>query len=215
MTLTWQLGYAERCFADGPVCGDGLISLQRDGTLRLMLADGIGHGPHAHRVVAQLGEHFRWVCGRSSTMPDLADCMRDLHQLLKAQQQTDQAAVALVDVNTDSAQIAGLSVGNVKVHSLAPGLEFSFPCLNGMVGGHLPRQLPVLVRPCAPEALLTLHSDGVSSRALLQYLGTLVSSGYRSRLGAQAVADAVLRGCGKTSDDASCAVVLMQQEPVA
>jgi hypothetical protein len=211
MTLALQIGYTERCFHDRPPCGDGMTWLQRDQTLRLMLADGIGHGAHAHGVVTQLVDHFHWICSRTSSLISIADCMRELHLLLRAQQQIDQAAVAMVEVDTESGLIAALSVGNVKVYGVADGSCFRFPCLNGMVGGHLPQQLPVTLRQPQQPSLLLLHSDGLSSRAVLAYLEQLFGTRSRAPYSAQPIADAVLHHCAKPSDDAACAAVLLQE----
>lgn len=203
--------YTEHCFQDIKPCGDGWTSIQRHHTLRLMLVDGMGHGKEAHQVMQQLCTHFQWVCNRSSKFIDIAECMRELHEILSIQKQTDQAAVALVDIHTDSGMVAALSVGNVKVHILSPGYCFSFPCMNGMVGGHLPQQLPVNVHHYGLGSLLALHSDGVSSRSLLPFLNQLISSCTSSHLQPQPVADAIISEHAKSSDDASCVVVMLNQ----
>jgi len=211
MTLALQIGYADHCFQDQPPCGDGMTSLERGQTLRLLLADGIGHGPNAHRVVSQLSDHFHWICGRSSSLIGMADCMRELHALLRGNQQTDQAAVAMLEVQRETGIIAVLSVGNVRVHSVADAGCFSFPCLNGMVGGHLPRQLPVTLRQAKKPCLLVLHSDGMSSRAVLPYLEKLFGTLGNSPRDGQPIADALLHHCAKRSDDAACAVLVVQE----
>jgi hypothetical protein len=213
MTLALQVGYTERCFHDRPPCGDAMTWLLRDQTMRLMLADGIGHGAHAHRVVTQLVEHFQWICSRSTSLISIADCMRELHTLLRAQQQIDQAAVAMVEVNTESGLIAALSVGNVKMYGIADGSSFRFPCLNGMVGGHLPRRLTVTTCQSKQPSWLLLHSDGLSTRAVNSYLDKLFRSNSRAYRTAQPIADALLHQCAKPSDDAACAVVLIQAGP--
>jgi hypothetical protein len=211
MTLALQVGYADQCFQDRRPCGDGMASLERDQTLRLLLADGIGHGPHAHRVVSQLSDHFHWICGRSSSLIGMEDCMRELHAVLRGNPQTDQAAVAMMDVHRETGVIAVLSVGNVRVHSAAQAGCFSFPCLNGMVGGHLPRRLPVTVRQAQKHCLLLLHSDGLSSRAVLPYLEELFRTLGATPSAAQPMADALLLRCAKGSDDAACAMVVLQE----
>ena len=211
MTLALQLGYTERCFLDVQPCGDGMTCLQRDQTMLLMLADGIGHGTHAHRVVNQLSERFNWIYGRSRSMIGIADCMRELNVLLRAEKQSDQAAVALLEVNTESGLIGALSVGNVRIHSVGESSCFSFPCLNGMVGGTLPRQLPVSLRQAEQPSVLLMHSDGVSSREVVPYLQKIIGSKVRADRNAQTIADALLQHCAKLNDDASCAVVVIQE----
>jgi Stage II sporulation protein E (SpoIIE) len=214
MTLALQVGYAERCFQDLPPCGDGMTCMQEPQSLRLMLADGIGHGAHAHRVVTQLSERFQWIYGRSSSLNSIADCMRELHGLLRGQQQTDQAAVAMLEVDAHTGRIAALSVGNVRVHSVGAAGCFSFPCLNGMVGGHLPRQLPLTVRQAQQPSLLVLHSDGLSSKAVVAWLENLQGRfGPATGGSAQPMADALLLHCAKRSDDAACAVVVIHEAP--
>lgn len=211
MTLALQVGYTDHCFQDQPPCGDGMTSVEHEQTLRLLLADGIGHGQQAHRVVSELCNHFDWICGRSSSLIGMEDCMRELHALMRGNQQTDQAAVAMLEINRESGVVAVLSVGNVRVHSVAIAGSFSFPCLNGMVGGHLPKQLPVTLRQAQEPCLLVLHSDGLNSRSVMPYLDRLIGTLGSSHRNAQPIADALMEHCAKRSDDAACAVLLVQE----
>lgn len=207
MTVIIDSGYAEQSFHGIRPCGDGWISFRCGHRLRLMLVDGMGHGNEANLLMEQLRQRFVWLCEHNSKLIHLSECMLKLHETLQHQKQTDQAAVALADIHTDTGLITVLSVGNVKVHNLIPGHCFSFPCMNGMVGGHLPQQLPVIEHQSEGRSLLALHSDGVSSRTLLPFLGKLISSNTYSHLKAQQIADIVIKSYAKNSDDASCIIV--------
>jgi len=207
-----DLGYAERCFQGLPPCGDGLITAQHKAITRVMLADGIGHGTYAHAVVQQLQKQFLWICGRSEEWISIADCLLELHLLLREGRQGLQAAVAILDVNADTWQVSALCVGNVKAHQVSATGVLSIPCLNGMVGGQMPQRLPVFLQSWPAETLLTLHSDGLSTRGVLPYLQTLLRSGASSELEAQPIADAVLKQFAKSTDDASCVVLVQQRE---
>ena len=207
-----DLGYAERSFQGIPPCGDGMITAQHEEITRVMLVDGIGHGAHAHAVVQQLQAQFRWICGRSTEWIGIAECLLELHQLLREGRQDLQAAVALLDVDADTWQVSALCVGNVRAHQVSAAAVVSVPCLNGMVGGQMPQRLPLFRQSWPAETLLTLHSDGVSTRGLLPYLQALLWSGARRQLEAQPIADTVLSRFGKTSDDASCVVMAQSRE---
>ena len=207
-----DLGYAERSFQGIAPCGDGVITAQRRAVTRVMLADGIGHGAHAHAVVQQLQQQFRWICGRSADWISIADCLLELHRLLRESRRDLQAAVAMLDVDADTWKVSALCVGNVKAHQVSATAVLSVPCLNGMVGGQMPQRLPLFQQNWPAETLLTLHSDGVSTRGLLPYLQTLLWSGSQRHLQAQPIADTVLGRFGKTNDDASCVVLVHQQE---
>lgn len=207
-----ELGYAEHCFQGLSPCGDGMASSRHRNVLRLMLADGIGHGQHAHGVVTQLKQQFQWICNRSQDLISIGECLQELHEQLHRSLDNRQAAVAMLDVDADTGEISGLSVGNVSAHHLGDGRTFSFPSFNGMVGGRMPGRLPLSVHRSTGHSLLVLHSDGVSTRDLLPYLQSLSQAGGRRHRRAQPIAEQVIQRFGKPNDDASCAVLLLTQE---
>lgn len=210
-----EVGYADRCFGDVRSCGDGMISHRDAAILRLMLADGIGHGQTAHNAVKRLKQKFSWCCERSQTMGGLADCVREMHDWMKDRGASNQAAVAVIELNSTSGLLSALSVGNVKAHLIGHRSILTMPCLNGMVGGQLPASLPVAVEHLKPWSLLVVHSDGISARALRPYLESLPMSHTHIAGEAQRLAQTMVERFGKASDDVSCAVVVLNQGGLA
>ena len=206
-----DIGHAERCFQDRPPCGDAMVSVQRGSLLRVMLSDGIGHGPHAHGVVSQLNERFLWMAARSHDLGSIADCLQGLHDLLREGSADRQAAVAIVDVDADTGGVCGLSVGNVKLHQLSSAGRVSFPCINGMVGGRMPAHLRLTECFWPADALLIMHTDGVSSRGALPFLQQLAAKASSLQQRAEVIAESLIQRFAKISDDASCVVMLRRE----
>ena len=209
--LKVDLAYAESSLQGEAICGDGMCSSWQRQTLRILHADGIGHGASAREIVCRLQERFAWICNRSRDLIGIGDCLQELHSCLRAEPGICQAAVAIVDIHADTGCIDVLSVGNVQAHHLASDGSVSFPCLNGMIGGRLPSTLPLHGIAAASPALLLIHSDGISVRPVLGYLETMVRDGAHAERSSESIARTVIQRFGKHSDDASCTVVGLQR----
>ena len=213
-----EMGYAEHCFQDVRPCGDGMISRGDGSIIRMMLADGIGHGQTAHNSVRMLQQQFSWFYERSQSSGSLSQCVREMHERMKQGACNGQAAVAVVELDTATGLLNALSIGNVKTHLIGMGsgtgtaTVLTMPCLNGMVGGTLPSHLPLSVEQLETWSLLISHSDGISARALRPYLESFGESRTIHTGEAQSMANQIVERFGKRSDDASCAVVLLKPE---
>jgi len=205
--MNGAVGYASRPFYQLPPSGDGWLMLKLGAIHRLMLVDGIGHGQHAHSIVRCLIQQLTWICQRSSRLIGLADCLHALHALLRQQGSDAQAAVALLDVNSDLGSLRGLSIGTVQVHVQTGETSHCFPSLCGMLGGRLPSQL--LESSCRIDAssLVAVFSDGVESQGAREYLKALATRHSHQHLEMQSEADLIVRRFGRISDDASCALL--------
>ena len=197
-----------------PPCGDGWLCLQKGSTIRIMLADGMGHGARAHQIVSELSRGLAWIGQRSSTLLPLADCMRSLHSLLQQQGSQAQACVALLDVDLEAGLIRCLNVGNIQVLVHAPERSRALVNLAGMVGGHLSRSLRVSEMTIAPGSLLSLCSDGIESKTARDCLLSIQQRGMCGPLDLQQEAELLLQQTAKSSDDASCVLAhLDRREP--
>ena len=210
-----EIGYSEQCFQDLPPCGDGMISRHSDGVLRVMLADGIGHGRSANDAIVLLQQQFDWFWNRSQTVGGMSECMQEMHACLRSASGFNQAAAALVEINRNTEIITALCIGNVKAHLVGEDRFVSFPCLNGMLGGHMPGSLLISVEQLKEWSLLVLHSDGVSTSSLRAYLQSLPASRPGLSGQAQHLATQIIQNFGKTTDDASCTVVVLNQRGLA
>lgn len=206
-----SIGYACRPCHHIPPSGDGWLALRIGSTYRLMLADGIGHGSSAHRIVEALREHLIWICRRSSRLIGLDDCLVSLHHCLQQQNNTSQAAVALLDLDPDLKTFHSLIAGNVMVRYACA--ERCTSCLNmpGMVGGRLPTTLRMTTVNMQVGGILSLCSDGMETAGMDDYLLSRCRTGMRRELCLQSEAEAMLQRFGKITDDASCALVSIQE----
>lgn len=202
-----RTGYASCPFRNTPPCGDHWLNLDMGNGQRLMLADGMGHGEAAHRIVISLAEHLKWLCNGSRPMPNLETCLEQLHQLLLMQINGAQAAVALVDIDTKQKVLQVAIVGNVQVHYFTPETNLRFPSMHGMVGGRFPRHLQRTSTCLESGSLLALFSDGLDSTAACQELSSLHAHSTVHGLRIQSEAETMLRRHSMLSDDASCALL--------
>jgi hypothetical protein len=202
-----RIGHAARPFNNTPPCGDGWLCHQVDGIHRGMLADGIGHGRQAHRIVSLLADHLAWFCRRSTPLINLDDCMVGLHQFLQEQGSDWQAAMALIDVDPHKRCADVIVVGNIQVHHLSVDEGMSVPSLRGMVGGRLPAHLPITHWPISASCLIGMFSDGLTSAPAYAHLKELQDRGVRQRLNIQSEAETMINRFGRLTDDASCALL--------
>lgn len=209
--MLFSTGFASSPFHDTPPCGDHWMTLDVGSSHRLMLADGIGHGLHAYQIVTALGDHLKALCNIRIPSPDVETCLESLNHLLHHELVGGQAAVALVDINTQKRFLKVAIVGNVQVHYFMPELRIQFPSMDGMVGGRFPRQLNSTCAPIQSASLLALFSDGLDAMDACQYLSDLHARQTSHGRHMQAEAEAMLDRCGKDSDDASCALVWFEE----
>jgi anti-sigma regulatory factor (Ser/Thr protein kinase) len=135
-------------------CGDAW-SLERAGdAVRLLVVDGLGHGPQAH-------EAARAVCDSVGPARSAgpAAALEDAHL---AARPTRGAAAALLEVQSGSAEVRFAGVGNVSGLAAGVGSQ-SLVSINGTLGQGVvkPREFSYKV---SPGALLILSSDGLATR---------------------------------------------------
>ena len=137
------------------ICGDDWDWRARDARLVLLVADGLGHGLSAHDaartatgVFADAHEH------------DPARIVNDVHGALRA---TRGAATACVAVDLDRGVARYCGVGNISgVVLLSGGGRHSMVSHNGTAGHTMPR-VQEFTYPVPRDAMMVMHSDGVST----------------------------------------------------
>ncbi len=147
------------------VCGDGWAVSQEPPRYRLMVTDGIGHGPAAEEA-SQLAIRIfhRHV---ANSLVELFDVM---HQALRA---TRGAVIAVAEINRTEQLVHYCGIGNISATLLTNHSTRSLVSLNGIVGHHLPT-LKEFSYPWNPQMLLVMHSDGLTSRwSVERYAGLL------------------------------------------
>jgi hypothetical protein len=152
--------------ADQAVCGDGWAVSQKLHRCRVMVADGLGHGPEASEAAERAVRMFHQRIAAS-----LTDLLGAMHHALRP---TRGAVIAVAEVNRIEQLVHYCGVGNISATLLSNRNTRGLVSLNGIVGHQLPT-LKEFSYPWDPEALLVMHSDGLASRwSVDRYPGLLV-----------------------------------------
>jgi anti-sigma regulatory factor (Ser/Thr protein kinase) len=145
------------------VCGDGWAVTYDSDRVRVLLTDGLGHGPLASEASARATEVFL-----DRPRLELAEVVGIMHAVLRA---TRGAALAVADVDRGRGIVQFAGVGNVSGAILAGGESRSMVSMHGTVGHDL-RKIQQFQYPWPAGALLVMNSDGlVSSWSLGRYPG--------------------------------------------
>lgn len=147
------------------VCGD-MTMVERSGNrLRLVIADGLGHGPAA-REAAQ-----RAVNSLRSTMAlDVSEAVLIAHEQVAS---TRGATLGVVDIDLAARLIRATTVGNVRVVLFLAAGRSWLPCGTDAVLGHgrgtFHGKLDIRVEqhPLLPGSTLAMFSDGLVNQLRL------------------------------------------------
>lgn len=137
------------------MCGDGWDIRESPEGLRVILTDGLGHGPRAAvasgKALSIFQRHLRM---------ELPECLKAIHLGLA---ETRGAAATLASLNRESGKVTVAGVGNVLARILARQAAKSFAGDSGTLGAAV-RKITELKYNWDKESVLVLHSDGISSR---------------------------------------------------
>lgn len=137
------------------MCGDGWASAEQDGSLTLLMADGLGHGPEAAKASQAATEVFS-----AHPSGDLGDLLQRVHGALKS---TRGAVACILRVEGDRSMISYTGAGNIAGRVVSGISDRSVITQPGTVG--LQIRKPVVSTLERPEyALVILHSDGIEMR---------------------------------------------------
>ncbi|MGV3531163.1 MAG: SpoIIE family protein phosphatase, partial [Chthoniobacteraceae bacterium] len=137
------------------VCGDAWELDCSGERLRLMIADGLGHGRFAEEAAREAISVFRAHPGEP-----LGALLGLMHQALG---KTRGAAVAVAEVLLREEKMRGAGVGNIATRVVHHTGSKNLVSDNGTLGASFRRVLEFSY-PWEPDALLVMHSDGVSSQ---------------------------------------------------
>ena len=169
------------------VCGDGWSAVQHPDRTWLMVSDGLGHGPEAALASAAAARVLQEAGTRSP-----AEHLAAMHEALR---RTRGAAVVVVEIRHDTAELAYAGIGNIAASIVTPVASRSLISHDGIVGHGMSR-VHQLTEKFSPEALLVMHSDGLTQRCNVgDYPGLMTKD--------PAIIAAVLhRACARGRDDA-------------
>jgi len=176
-------------------CGDGWEFRSTTSVLRLLVVDGLGHGPIAARAAATAVEAF----AGTDKLPGPEAVMHALHGALRP---TRGAAVAVAEVDLLSRVLRFSGVGNIGASLEAGGAHKARGLLshNG-IAGHEARRIQEFSVGWPGGAALIVHSDGIHSQWKLD-----AYAGLQGRH-ASVIAGVLYRDFRRKTDDSTLVVV--------
>jgi anti-sigma regulatory factor (Ser/Thr protein kinase) len=152
----FEVGAVHVSKAGEELCGDDWGWRQRNGRLAIFIADGLGHGLHAHDAATAATQVF--AIGHEQT-PRLL--IADVHAALRP---TRGAAVAMLAVDLERRTGAFAGLGNIAGQIILPsGGHHTMVSYNG-TAGHSAGRIQEFTYPVPPQATIVMFSDGISSR---------------------------------------------------
>jgi anti-sigma regulatory factor (Ser/Thr protein kinase) len=140
---------------DETACGDAWVARVAVAVARLLVVDGLGHGPHAAEAAETAVKAFE-----ATPALEPGPMLAAIHEALRS---TRGAAVAVAALDVEGRTVRFAGVGNITGTMLDGGGRVrNFVSHNGIVG-HQARRVQEFAYPWDPAALVVLHSDGLSS----------------------------------------------------
>lgn len=136
-------------------CGDAWAWMQDGALIRLLVADGLGHGPAAAEAAT---EAVRMFISQPGGAP--AEMIRGAHAALRS---TRGAAIAIVEIDRIKRSLRFAGVGNISAQIVSPQKRQNLVSLNGTVGAQLPTPRE-FVYELPPNSIVCCWSDGLTSR---------------------------------------------------
>jgi anti-sigma regulatory factor (Ser/Thr protein kinase) len=137
------------------LCGDAWAKEERPGRSLIIVADGLGHGPHASDASREAVRIFE---EHSNIAP--AAILDKTHLALHG---TRGAAIGIAELDYGNCLVKYVGVGNIGGVILSPEGHRNMVSHNGIVG-HRIRKIQEFTYPLHKEALLVMHSDGLATR---------------------------------------------------
>lgn len=177
------------------VCGDAGAHLETgDGRVRMLLADGLGHGP----LAADASQAAVAVFAAQPQL-DLISLLERIHDALRA---TRGAAVAVAEMDLSRGQLRYAGVGNIAGYIVQGDAAENthLVSMNGTLGAVRSR-IQEFTYPWDEKSLLVMTSDGIKNHWRLdRYVG--IMNRHPSLL-----AGILFRDHARTTDDATVATL--------
>lgn len=149
-----SIGGIVKPVAGETLSGDAWAFAERDGTLGLIVADGLGHGIDAARASSEAISAFR----RASDLTPLT-VIRQVHGALRG---TRGAAVAMAHIHLSDRLVRYSGLGNIAGLISQAGKSTYMVSHNGTAGYNSPR-LQEFSYPVPDGAIIVMHSDGLTT----------------------------------------------------
>lgn len=158
-----QTGLSDRRFLVGSmsdpiegesVSGDAWAVEQRGARLVVLVADGLGHGEKAAAASEAAVTAFR-----AHYLEPVELIAARLHEVLRP---TRGAAIALAEVDRDAGELRFCGIGNIIARLLTDHGVHELVSRYGIVG-YQTQHARTVTQPWPDDAMLVMHSDGLSS----------------------------------------------------
>jgi anti-sigma regulatory factor (Ser/Thr protein kinase) len=146
--------------------GDGWAVQRRAGLVRLLVVDGLGHGPLAAEAANEAVRLFR-----AYPEPGPAEMLERLHEALRG---TRGAAAAVAEIVPGDSAVRFAGIGNIAASVRAADGARSLVSHNGIIG-HQVRKVQEVSSPWSSGALLVMASDGLRTQWRLDDDPTIVA----------------------------------------
>lgn len=174
------------------VSGDGCYLKQSDDYIKIILCDGLGHGPEANLAANEAVRAFKQC---PSTSP--VDIIRYIHPEVRKTRGL-VATIIVYDIKAKQLRIGG--VGNIATKLTGPLLSKSHLSYNGIIGHNIPNTMNDLIVEVQDYNQVVLCSDGIRSRWETGRITGL------NRLDLSLQAAAVYKDYARLSDDMSVVI---------
>lgn len=148
------------------VCGDAWDVMDGESGLRLVVADGLGHGPFASEAAREAVAVFRTHPTSSPTA-----VMEFAHLALG---KTRGAAGAMFEILPAKREVRGSGIGNISMRLVSDAGSKSLVSDNGTLGGRARRAQESRLT-WTEDAILVVHSDGLATQWSLDSYPGLVA----------------------------------------
>jgi anti-sigma regulatory factor (Ser/Thr protein kinase) len=151
----WESGGVNVAMAREPVCGDSWAEhCSREGVVRVIVADGLGHGEFAAEASARAVEVF----GKYPAL-ELTALLERIHDALRS---TRGAAVAIAEIDLTREMLFYAGIGNIAGCVVTHDVSTSLVSMNGTLGVQC-RAYRLFTYPWARGSTLVMTSDGLKS----------------------------------------------------
>ena len=173
--------------------GDGCIYKSTERYFKLLLLDGLGHGPEAHQVVIEANNTLK-IC----PYHEPEEIVRFLHLALK-KTRGGVGTVVVYDFKEQVAKVLG--VGNIATRT-ADGREVkNIMSYNGIIGHNIPNTMSSHVIQQKEFTYLILCSDGLKTRWDFSQHPMIL------RYDPMIIASAIYKDFGRRNDDMSIVLI--------
>lgn len=179
------------------LCGDGWAIGASAARIAVLMADGSGHGPEAHKAALRAIEIFR-----AQTDRGVEPVAQAIDRALAI---TRGAAVAVAEIDPASGQVNFVGIGNISAALIDQGSVRRMISNNG-TAGHIAPRIRAFQYPFRNETTVIMHSDGLTPRwDLNDYPGLIAAH-------PSLIAGILYRDFRRGRDDASIVVVRSNSE---